>query len=190
MPNALPIFIGLVGPTNPLNKDLRLVTEEFTRRGGLLLTPDELMAALNPEYLIGWATSMLGSDHPGLRQGQIYLDQGQYYQSLVTVREVLRAFPESTYLSTENKASVRANAWITDLQLDTQNDNLSFCVHSSPTTEVHLTLQLPKDLFGETLTVTSDGEPVTARISIKDGTLMVEFNLVGGSHSVTTSSHR
>ncbi|MBN1318120.1 MAG: hypothetical protein JXA42_21740 [Anaerolineales bacterium] len=184
MPIALPIFIGLVGPINPLNEDLRLVTEEFTRRGGLLLTPDELMAALNPEFLIRWAASMLGSDHPALRQAQNYLDQGQYFQSLLTVREVLQAFPESTYMSTEGKVSIQANAWITDLQLDSQHDNLSFCVHSSPTTEVHLTLQLPNDLFGETVTVTSDGEPVTARISINDGTMIVEFNLKGGSLSV------
>jgi hypothetical protein len=184
MPTALPIFIGLVGPINPLNEDLRLVTDEFTRRGGLLLTPDELMAALNPEYMIGWAASMLGSGHPALRQAQNYLDQGQYFQSLLTVREVLRTFPESTYLSTEGKVSIQANAWITDLQLDSQNDILSFSVHSSPTTEIHLALQLPNDLFGETLTVTSDGEPVTARISTQDGTPMVEFNLLGGSHSV------
>jgi hypothetical protein len=181
MPIALPIFIGLVGPTEPLNEDLRLVTDEFTRRGGLLLTPDEFMAALNPEFMIGWATSMLGSDHPALQKAQGYLTQGQFLQSLVTVREALRTFPESTYTSSDGKVTILANAWITDLQLDLQAGNLT---HSSPITEIHTTLQLPMDIYREPLTVRVDGVPIMAKI-VSDGTTRrVEFVLTGGSHEV------
>jgi hypothetical protein len=184
MPTALPIFIGLVGPTNPLNEDLRLVTEEFTRRGGLLLTPDEFMAALNPEYMIGWAAAMLGPDHPALIEAQRLMNDGQFLRSLVTVREALRAFPESAYTSADGKVTVLANAWITDLQLDQQAGILVFHTHSSPTAEIHVTLQLPMDLFGEAPTVMADGVPVIIKIS-SDGTARrVEFVLTDGPHTI------
>jgi len=184
LPFVVPIFIGLVGPVEPLNEDLRLVTEELERQGGVLLTPDELMAALNPEYMIGWAASMLGSDDPALAEAQLLMEDGQFLKSLYAVREALRAFPERTYTSSDGNVIVQANAWVTDLQLDQQAGSLLFNTHASPLAEVHIKLQLPMKLLGEAPTVTVDGVSVAARIS-SDGTArLVEFELAGGPHEV------
>jgi hypothetical protein len=84
-------MIGLVGPTEPLDGDLRLVTEEFESNGGLLLTPDEFMAALNPEYMIEFATPLLGADHPSLVEARTLLENGEFFESLLTVRQALKS---------------------------------------------------------------------------------------------------
>jgi hypothetical protein len=180
LPIVAPIFIGLVGPIDPLNEDLRLVAQEVERRGGVLLTPDEFMAALNPEYMVRWAAPMLGSDDPALAEAQRLLDDGQFLQSLYAVREALRAFPERVYTSSDGNVTVQANAWVTDLELDQQAGGLVFHVHASPTAEIHIRLRLPMNLFAEAPTVTADGVSIAARIS-SDGTArLVEFVLAGG----------
>ncbi len=112
------------------------------------------------------------------------MTEAHFLQSLVTVRQALQAFPESTYTSADGQVTVLANAWITDLQLDQQAGSLVFHTHSSPTAEVHVTLRLTMDLLGEAPTITTDGVPVTAEFS-SDGTARrAEFILTGGPHSV------
>jgi hypothetical protein len=184
LPIVAPIFMGLVGPVGPLNEDLRLVTEEFKRGGGILLTPDEFMAALNPEYMIGWATPMLNSNDPALDEAQRLLDDGQFIQSLYAVREALRTFPERTYMSSDCNVTVKANAWVTDLQLDQQAGILLFHTHSSPTTGIQIRLQLPEYLFSARPIVTADGVLVITNISLEETMQVIEFTLAGGPHEV------
>ncbi len=83
-------FIALVGPVQPLDESLE-ITREFERRGGLVLQPDEFMAALNPEYMIDFATPRLGAGHASLAAARQHLDAGDYLASLLTVRAALRA---------------------------------------------------------------------------------------------------
>jgi len=92
-PPFAPIFIGLVGPTEPMNEDLRVVTEEFERAGGVVLHPDEFVAALNPEFMIEWAAPILGAEHPALALAQAQLQDGAFFDSLLTVRAALRNLP-------------------------------------------------------------------------------------------------
>jgi hypothetical protein len=184
LPVVHPIIMGLVGPTGPLDDDLRFFTEEFERRGGVLLTPDELMAALNPEYMLGWAAPMLGSDDPALAEAQHLLDNGQFLQALYIIREALRAFPEHTYTTSDGYVTVQANAWVTDLQLDSQVGDLVFHTHASPLAEIHIRLGASMDLFSEALKVTVDNLSIAAKIS-SDGTAwLVEFVLAGGPHEI------
>ena len=181
LPVVAPIFMGAAGN---LNEDLRLVTEEFERRGGVLLTPDELMATLNPEYMIGWAAHMLGSDDPALVEAQRLLDDGQFLQSLYAVREALRAFPERVYTSSDGNVTVQANAWVTDLQLDQQAGSLVFQTHASPTAEIHIRLRLPAGFLGQALTATVDGASIAATMSSDGAYQLVEFMLSGGPHEI------
>ena len=83
------VFIPLVGPIEPLPPQLA-IAEEFEAAGGLVLTPDEFMAALNPEYMLEFATPRLGADHPSLVQAREHLSQGRYFESLLAVRDGLR----------------------------------------------------------------------------------------------------
>ena len=184
LPIVSPIFIGLVGPIEPLDEDLRLVTEEFERRGGVLLTPDEFMAALNPEFLIEWATPMIGSDEPVLMKAQRLLDDGQFLQSLYTIREALRRFPERTYTPSNSNVIIQANALVTDMQLDQQAGNLTFSMYSSRTTEIQIKLRFHDDIFGVIPTVTVNSVPVAVTNSIDGTTRLIEFVLAGGSQKV------
>ena len=58
--------------------------------GGLMLTIEEFMAALNPEYLLDLAIRMVGADHPLVMQAEQELAQGEYAAALISVRRALR----------------------------------------------------------------------------------------------------
>jgi len=90
LPVLAGVFIALVGPVEPLDDSME-ITREFERRGGLVLQPDEFMAALNPEYMIEFATGRLGTGHAALASARQLLNSGQYLDSLLAVRAALRS---------------------------------------------------------------------------------------------------
>jgi hypothetical protein len=90
LPALAGIFIALVGPHQPLDDSME-ITREFERRGGLVLHPDEFMAALNPEYMIEFASPRLGANHPALANARQLLNSGRYLDSLLAVRSALRS---------------------------------------------------------------------------------------------------
>ncbi len=63
--------------------------EPFEQGGGVLLTVDEFMAALNPDFMINFAAERLGSDHAGVVEAAQLLEQGEEFLSLMVVREAL-----------------------------------------------------------------------------------------------------
>ena len=96
-PHDLPafnvIFIGLIvdpdhmpGMTTAAGS---FVTE-FESRGGIILTPDEYLAALNPEYMLGLAQQRLGAADPDVIASEALLVAGEYMNSLLMLRAVLR----------------------------------------------------------------------------------------------------
>ncbi len=96
-PDAFPVFAVLFIPTVTPQRitDLpRQFSAEFESAGGILLTPDEFMAALNPEYMLEFALPYLGAEHPALAQAQRQMQDGYYMKSLITVRKALQAVVE------------------------------------------------------------------------------------------------
>jgi hypothetical protein len=72
------------------------IVQQFEAAGGLVLTPDEFIAMLNPEFMIEWATPRLGASHPSLVEARAHLAAGRYMESLLAVRGGLRtALPSS-----------------------------------------------------------------------------------------------
>jgi hypothetical protein len=49
---------------------------------------------LNPEFMIDFATPVLGEGHTALIEAQAQLDQGEFLDSLVTIRAALRSLPK------------------------------------------------------------------------------------------------
>jgi hypothetical protein len=66
--------------------------ESFEARGGIVLTPDEFFAALNPEFMIEFGSTLLGANDPNIIQAKAQLSNGEYLASLLTVRDALLAF--------------------------------------------------------------------------------------------------
>jgi hypothetical protein len=58
--------------------------------GGVVLHPDEFLAALNPEFMIDWATPYLGAGHPAILEAQALLGEDRFLESLLAVREGLK----------------------------------------------------------------------------------------------------
>ena len=87
LPVAAGVFIPPDQVTNPSR--FRLI-EDLQRAGALVLTPDEFMAMLNPEYMIEFATPRLGENHPALVQAREHLRNGRFLDSLLAVRAALR----------------------------------------------------------------------------------------------------
>jgi hypothetical protein len=72
-----------------------LLGEALEASGGIMLTPEEFLAALNPEYMLEFATPMLGADHPALLKARDLMDNGNFLESLLTIRSALRDYLET-----------------------------------------------------------------------------------------------
>jgi hypothetical protein len=91
-PSGLPVFAVLFIPTlsaERLTDTPRRFAEEFETAGGVLLTPDEFMASLSPEYMIEFAIPYLGAEHPAVAEAKEQLLEGAHSRSLLTIREAL-----------------------------------------------------------------------------------------------------
>lgn len=92
-PSGLPVFAPVF--INVLSADEiadlpRLFTEQFEDSGGIVLTPEEFLAALNPEYMIDFAIAILGPGEPQIAQAKIQFSEGNYFSSLITIRNALK----------------------------------------------------------------------------------------------------
>jgi putative glycoside hydrolase with GxGYxYP motif/GxGYxY motif-containing protein len=87
MPVFVPIFTGGLGPPK---RDAAGLAEKLAAAGVVVVTPDELMAALNPEYMIGFAEPRLGAGHPALVQARSQMQAGRFLDALMTIRAALR----------------------------------------------------------------------------------------------------
>ena len=62
-----------------------------------MLHPDEALGALSPKFMIEWATLRLGAGHPALVEARTLYDEERFLESLLAVREVLQASPQTAY---------------------------------------------------------------------------------------------
>ena len=96
MPVFAAIFIGLIiDPSlfEGMSDAPGRFAADFESGGGIVLTPDEFLAALNPEFMIEFAAPILGFGHPAIVAATDQLSQGDHLGSLVTVRNALRPLP-------------------------------------------------------------------------------------------------
>jgi hypothetical protein len=92
LPDGFPVFAVLFIPTlsaERLTDTPPEFAEKFENAGGILLSPNEYMAALSPEYMIEFAKPYLGADHPAINEANRQLLEGRYMESLLTIREAL-----------------------------------------------------------------------------------------------------
>jgi hypothetical protein len=68
---------------------------DFEHSGGLTLTPEEFLAALNPEFMIEFAKPYLGNGHLSILSAQAQLENRDYIGSLITIRTALKPFAPS-----------------------------------------------------------------------------------------------
>ncbi len=94
---ALPLFTTILVPLIITPEEMPFqntapgrFTAAFEAAGGLVLNPDEFMAALNPEFMIEFTKPILGAAHPAIMAAQVQLAQGNYLGSLLTIRDALR----------------------------------------------------------------------------------------------------
>src|SRR5439155_1695863 len=85
LPAIVPVFSAFVDNRTQLAG----LAEQLAGAGVVVLTPDELMAAFNPEYMIGFAAARLGANAPALVTARAQLQAGQYLDALLTVRAAL-----------------------------------------------------------------------------------------------------
>jgi putative glycoside hydrolase with GxGYxYP motif/GxGYxY motif-containing protein len=89
LPVYAPILISLVAP-GP-KRDLASLPDALAAAGLLVVTPDEMLASLNPEFMIAFAEPRLGADSAALAQARAQLAAGKYLDALLTVRAALAA---------------------------------------------------------------------------------------------------
>jgi len=189
---GLPVFaavlIPLVCSPQRLTEAPQLA-EDLERSGGVVLPPEEFIAALNPEFMIEWAAPILGSEHPALDEARQRLAEGDQLTSLLTVRDALRTLPERTYLLevAQARAAVTGNTSITDLAFNSSARSVSFLTHGPPKGTVQASIVVPNKFLIEPLVVRIDGLP-QSYTSFKNSThttLQLEF--FQGPHQVDVS---
>jgi hypothetical protein len=88
--SAIPVFALIrINWGNDVSRSPGQFAAGFEAGGGVLLTMEEFMAALNPEYMIELAQTMLASDDPLLLRAQEEFDRGEFAASLISVRRAL-----------------------------------------------------------------------------------------------------
>jgi hypothetical protein len=185
--SALPIFGGVFIVT--IDQSQRMteapqLAEDFEAAGGITLHPDEFLAALNPEFMIEWATPILGADHPALAQAQAQLQNGDFFDSLLTVREALRTLPEHTYLLEGEDVAARANTWITDLAFDQSARQISFRTHGPPEGTVQASVEISKGLLVGPFLVNVDEQSHAFTTSENGDYTTLDIEFAQGPHQV------
>jgi hypothetical protein len=149
IPRFEAIFIGLVGPVDSLDEDLRILSEEPEIAA---LHPDEFMAALNPEFMIEWAEQFFGESSEELHGARTLLDEGQYIESLIEVRDSLKNLPQYTGevdVSESCAITIKANTWITDMEMQDEPIGFSLNTHGPPDGQVHASVFVPEDCVSQ-----------------------------------------
>ena len=108
-PDSFPVFAPLLIVTTLAGEQYKFparFTRLFESGGGLVLTPDEFMAALNPEYMIDMATPILGAGDSSVVRATEQLIEGDHFGSLLTIRSGLKGImiPTSITSSTYPKS--------------------------------------------------------------------------------------
>jgi hypothetical protein len=160
------------------------------KRGGLVLIPDEMMAALNPEFMIEWATPILGADNSSLLQAQTLLQQKKFLESLSTIRDALSNLPVRKYdlvvqqAGTSYNAIVSANAWITDLAFNQSTKQLSFKTHGPPGGTINISITIPDALIAQSSSLTVDGQPQKSSVIQVQSNIVITLELAQGLHQI------
>jgi hypothetical protein len=87
LPLVAPILYSLVSQAPIVSPTT--VPDRLAEAGVLVVTPEELLAALNPEFMIGFAEPPLGAGHVALAEARAQMDDGRYFDALLTVRAAL-----------------------------------------------------------------------------------------------------
>ena len=148
LPLFAPVLIGLVGPVAPLNELPKKFVRSFERAGGLVLSPDEFLAALNPEFMLEWAATILPSVQ--LQTARDFMNLNDYMGSLISIREALADLPQQTYdisVGGPLPINIQANSYITHSSYDPGQRLISFRTHGPPDGIVKLTIFIPVDVF-------------------------------------------
>jgi hypothetical protein len=161
---------------------------DLQRAGGVVLSPDEFMAALNPEFMMQWATPILGPGNPALALAQQQLAQGLFFDSLLTVRNALLTLPDRTYLLQAPAVAVEANAWVTNLTFDQGSRLISFRTHRPPAGAIQTSVAVPAGLLPAPLLLSVDGENQSYTISQNATYATIVFQLSPGPHLVEIST--
>jgi hypothetical protein len=169
------------------------LAEKFELAGVVVLHPDEFLAALNPEFMIEWATPILGSEHPALDEARQQLVESNFLASLITIREALRMLPEHTYLldfeekSVNYTVSIRGNTWITPLEYDETGHQIKFSTHGPPEGTIQAFVTLPNELQDGLNVVNIDNQPHPFTSSQNETHTTINIQFDQGPHSVEIS---
>jgi len=181
----LPVFAGIFQVTTyPGTPEALQLAEDLEMAGALVLSPDEFMAALNPEFMIEWASPILGPEHPALDEARQKLAEGDFLSSLLIIREALRTLPEHTYLlHFEEKGinytvSIQGNTWITPLEYDETKHQIKFNTHGPPEGTVQAFVTIPNELQDGLSVVNIDDQshPFTSSQNETHTTISLQFD--------------
>ena len=87
----LPVLAPIFAPIGSLLNSTAVLelSDEIKQRGGMVLSPDEYMASLNPEYMLALAAERLSNSDSNVRLAANLMQANKYLDSLMTSRGAL-----------------------------------------------------------------------------------------------------
>jgi hypothetical protein len=89
LPVLATVLINLMAPPQSMT-DVPAFAERFEKAGGIALTAEEFLSALNPKYMLKLAQALAGAQNPEVIQAQALLASGDYLGSLLASRRALK----------------------------------------------------------------------------------------------------
>jgi PKD repeat protein len=163
--------------------------KEFSEAGGVVLHTDEYMAALNPEYMVNWATKVLGEDNPELQYARQLLEERDFLSSLIAVRSALMELPNRTYIvkipgEDEQFVTIHGNTLVTPFEYIANEYTIDFRTHGPPKGTVSLLITIPNELQdGETM-FTVDNKMIDIHYVMNNTHTVYDFVITQGPHTV------
>ena len=163
---------------------------QFAQAGGLVLHPDEFLAALNPEFMLEWATPILGEDSAGLSSARQKLSRGDYLGSLLATRAALADLPERCYRISFDEGGepytfrLLANTYVDPIEYNPDSYSVIFSTHGPPIGEATASVMLPIELEAEKVEINVDDAHVSFTSEGNSTHTILSFAFPQGAHSV------
>jgi PKD repeat protein len=190
VPNFGNINVDYIDPYYEPEQSALTLIEAIIDNGFTLLNPDEYMASLNPEFMLEWATEILGNGNAELDLAGQQLEEGKYFDSLVTIRKALKILPEKEYRveipedDVTYTATIVGNSWIDPLEYIVRDCTIKLATHGPPEGTATITVAIPNKLqTGDTVLIL-DGEAYAATIIRNETNTSYSLEFIQGPHTV------
>ena len=189
LPILAPIFIGLVGPIDPLDNAM-LLGQEFENSGGIVLLPHEFAAILNVNFMAEFLWDVLGNRSSAAIEAWALVNESRWLEALQTIRAALRELPESMLRAEISGQAIQifGQVYFEELKSQAGGNRIDLRVHSAPGPDRLISILFDGLVNPDAYQAEVDGLTVELRSVSDRRATAIGFRVPAGSHRITLSN--